>query len=451
MNLRLFNLLLILLLATTTGCATYALHTHDFRTQLAGGHFEQALSSLKGVNKKTNRLLYHMENGLVEHYRGQFQASNKHFETAERLSDRLFTRSLSKEIASFVTNDAVRSYRGETFELTFIHYYRALNYWYLGLPEDALVECRKANLKLEKIASINGETSYKNDAFIHYLTGLFYEATGEWNDAYISYQDAARAYENYADFNFQPPPSLDRDLARVEDILDGTPGVEIRFASTGLHRPTGDGELVLFSEIGFVPRKIQKDIDLPIYDHDIKRGKRVDIAIIANEISGRYHTPYRTHHVEYWLRAAIPAYESTHPQTHTIRVLAAGQRAESVPAEDLASIARVTFEHQMPKILTRTVARGFVKYLAYRQADKKNKVLGFFTQLFTLSTEVADTRSWVSLPNSIQIVRLHLPPGVHDLILQALDANGNIIETHSLQGVEILPGERTFLNHRMYR
>ena len=111
MNLRLFNLLLILLLATTTGCATYALHTHDFRTQLAGGHFEQALSSLKGVDKKTNRLLYHMENGLVEHYRGQFQASNKHFETAERLSDRLFTRSLSKEIASFVTNDAVRSYR----------------------------------------------------------------------------------------------------------------------------------------------------------------------------------------------------------------------------------------------------------------------------------------------------------------------------------------------------
>ena len=79
--------------------------------------------------------------------RGDYELSNRYFETAERVADHLFTRSLSREAASFLTNDEVRPYRGEPFELVFIHYYRALNYWHLSEYEDALVECRKANLK----------------------------------------------------------------------------------------------------------------------------------------------------------------------------------------------------------------------------------------------------------------------------------------------------------------
>ena len=29
------------------------------------------------------------------------------------------------------------------------------------------------------------QLSYKNDAFLQYMTGLFYEAEAEWNDAYL--------------------------------------------------------------------------------------------------------------------------------------------------------------------------------------------------------------------------------------------------------------------------
>ena len=101
--------------------------------------------------------------------------------------------------------------------------------------------------------------------------------------------------------------------------------------------------------------------------------------------------------------------------------------------------------------MIRTIARGLVKYIAHREAKDENEVLGFFVNLFNISTEIADTRSWVSLPHNIQIGRFKLPPGIHTITLEALDANGRIIETETFTNIEIKPGQRTFLNHRVYQ
>ncbi len=451
------NLFCLIVLIALTGCATYAHNTGAFRNNLAQGNYEDALESLGEARKGANRLLFLLENGLVAHSQGNYRMSNTYFDRAERLADRLFTRSLSREIASLVTNDAVRAYRGEEFELVFIHYYRALNYWYLRSPEDALVECRKANLKLARYAAASKtDPTYRNDAFIHYMTGLFYEATGELNDAYISYQDAAKAYRTCAEtFGLQAPPALRDDLLRTARALDYTDGVRVRLASAGqfhLSAPAGDGELVLFSEIGFIPRKIQEELSLPIFEDDIKKSPKRGIRALSKHIARRRRTPYHRHQkVKYWLRVALPAYQDAPPSTRHIRLSASGRTARAVPAQDLSSIARITFQDKQPVILARTVARAMAKYLAAEGIKKKNKVLGFFANLFTASTEAADTRSWVSLPHTVQIGRLHLPPGVHDLTVESLDARGNVIEQKVFSDVRIRPGARTFLNYRTYR
>ena len=446
----------LLILLTMSACATYAQFTGDLQKDLARGDYEAALGTLNDADSGANRLLFLMENGLVAHDRGHYEQSNTYFEHAERLADQLFTRSLSREVAALLTNDAVRAYRGEKYELVFIHYYRALNYWHLGLPEDALVECRKANLKLARHTS-NGdyETSYRNDAFIHYMTGLFYEATGELNDAYVSYRDAAKAYIIYSEnLGISPPALLYEDLRRVSGIFDSEDAPAVQLASLGtpfLPRPAGDGELVLFAETGFVPRKIQKEIDLPIFDDDIRKGKSGDITAVSEQIAWRYHRPYRSAKVEYWLRVALPVYQDTHPRVASVSLSASGKSMRAVPAENLALIARSTFQDKQPVIIARTVARGFAKYLATEGVKKKNKVLGFFANLLAASTEAADTRSWVSLPHAIHIGKLRLPPGVHDITVESRDASGYIIEQKVIEGVRILPGERTFLNVRSYK
>ena len=433
------------------GCTTYAHFSGDIRTSLRTRNYEAARAQIAKAKKGGNQLLYLLENGLLAHYEGHYAASNRYFADAERLSAQLFTRSVSREAAALVTNDAVRKYRGHSFEMVAVHYYRALNYWYLGLPEDALVECRKANLKLAQYAIHNGQASYKNDAFIHYITGLFYEATGEFNDAYISYGHARDAYSHYEKtFDLAPPQAVATDLEHLTAALDGeeTDARLASFHGMRFAKAAGNGELVLFLEIGFIPRKVEEEIDLPLYEDDLKRGKEADK--VAVDISRR-HRVYPIGDVEYWLRVALPKYEVVAPRTDRVRIRAGDRVVQTQIAQNYAAIAKASLKDDYPKIMVRTIVRGFVKYLAYREADKKDKVLGFFANLLNVATEIADTRSWVSLPHNIQIGRVELPPGTHAITLEALDASGRIIETETFRQIEIHPGQRTFLNHRVYQ
>ncbi|MDP6039028.1 MAG: hypothetical protein QGG64_10790 [Candidatus Latescibacteria bacterium] len=454
MNSAFFKLLSVALWVTLQGCTTYANFSGDYRSSLRTRNYEDALAKIEKSKKKSNSLLYMLENGLLNHYQGHYALSNRYFAEAERLSDQLFTRSISTEAAALIINDAIRNYRGDSFEMIAVHYYRALNYWYLGLPEDALVECRKANLKLNRYAIHNGQTSYKNDAFIHYITGLFYEATGELNDARISYLHTQDAYAQYKEaFNFTPPNRVKEDLQRVDSILNGGEP-DMRLASLNVMpflQPVGDGELVIFSEIGFIPRKVQEEIDLPIYENDIKRSKGVKVTAVATEISHRHHLVRPIGDVEYWLRVALPKYETVTPRTKSIRIRAEDRTIQTQPAQTYAAIAKASLQDHYPGIMVKTIARGFAKYMTYRQAKKENKILGFFTNLLNVSTEIADTRSWVSLPHNIHIGRMALSPGIHTITLEALDTNGNIIETETFTNIEINPGQRTFLNHRVYQ
>ena len=463
---RTLTLALLIPLCLGPGCATYALYTTDLREQLAITDYDGFLTSLSRARKGPNQLLYLMEKGLVERYRGDYRQSNDAFDRAERLSDRLFTRSLSREVASLVTHDAVRDYRGDPHELVFIHYYRALNYWQLGQPEDALVECRKANLRLSRLTGLDS-TAARNDAFIHYVTGLFYEAAGELNDALVSYRNAAAAYRAYErTFGVSPPPGLAVDLARVAWLQGDSEGHPP--AAGDLHPPAGQGELVLFCETGFVPRKTQVEINLPLYEAELKGRGPEDAMSLSRQIVRRYRgggpnlpdrlvtsrTPFFRPpdlRVKYWLRVALPACPESAQQTRTLRLSASGIQAGTEVAEDLSAIARSTFDHQYPAVMLRTVARGVSKYLASEAVDRKNKVLGFFANLFAASTEAADTRSWVSLPHTVQIGRLRLPAGAQRVTVEALDNRGGVVDRAVLDGVEIRAGERPCLSWRTYK
>lgn len=444
----------LLLCVLLTGCATYTHNAATFRSSLADGHYETALQTLGKARKGPARLLYLMENGLIAHYRGEYHASNRFFEVAERLSDRLFTRSLSREAASLITNDQVRAYRGEEFELAFINYYRALNYWYMGEPEEALVECRKANLKLDRYAALaDYDATYRNDAFIHYMTGLIYEATGELNDAYVSYRNALDAYETYQNvFGLEAPAALRTDLRRVEEDLGYVERQDGRSGSADPDSPP-EGELVVFSEIGFVPHKVQEEISLPVYENDVESVSKKRLDGISRKIAYRHFKPHYAGRskVEYWLRVALPAYADVAPRTQSILLSAAGRRTGTTLAEDLSAIAWQTFQDKQPAMLARTVGRGLLKYMASAKAEKENKVLGFIVNLFVAATEAADTRSWVSLPHNVQIGRLALPAGIHTLTLESLDSRGRVIETRTISGIQIRPGTRTFVNYRTYK
>ena len=445
---------LIVSLLLLTGCAAgYSGFMKGSLNSLESRDYAGALAKLEKPQGKTNKLLYRFEKGLILHYQGQYEASNREFEKAERLIDQLYARSISREIASLVTNDAIRPYSGEEFERSFIHYYRAMNYQYLGQPEEALVECRKANLRLEDYAAAaDYELSYKNDAFLQYMTGLFFEAEGELNDAYIAYRDAEKGYRAYEQvFGMEVPRMLARDLARLADKMGYEEDLEEYIERYRLEpaelEPEKGGGIIVFAEIGFVPRKRQHEINVPILEDD-DTGK---VWVLSDRMVYRYRQRHHYDKVKYWLRVALPYYEAVPRQIHSAVLKGGGLSARSVVVEDLNTIAFKSFNEKEDTILLRTIARGLAKYVVTQKAEKKNEILGSLVNFFTASTEAADTRGWLSLPAHIQITRFSLPPGTVDLVVEFLNGGGQVVETVQFPGVEVVAGKPVFLSCRSYR
>jgi tetratricopeptide (TPR) repeat protein len=208
---------LAIVLLVTASCAPHIADMTIVREEMARGNYECAHSLLKEGDE--DDVLYLMEKGLLSHYAGLFAESNEAFERAEVLADDLYTKSISKEAAALLTSDLVLDYAGSDMERAMIHFYRALNYINLGMPEDALVESRKLNQRLVVIRGERaGKRTYYDDPFLQYVTGLLYEWGGEPNDALISYKAADRLYSDLgSEYGVAPPPTIKCDIERTAE------------------------------------------------------------------------------------------------------------------------------------------------------------------------------------------------------------------------------------------
>jgi hypothetical protein len=120
--------------------------------------------------------------------------------------------------------------------------------------------------------------------------------------------------------------------------------------------------------------------------------------------------------------------------------------------EDIESIAHKTFSQRQSRILLKTIARALTKYIAVRTAEeKKGGVAGFLVNLFGVATESADTRSWLTLPNNIQMARLPLPAGTFDLKLTFYDQYGRAVKSTNISNVIVKENDYTFLNYRTFQ
>ncbi len=455
------------------GCvASYSSYLSPSLNRLAQEDYDGALAKVEKPDGLTNKLLYFLERGLILHYKGQYRKSNQEFDRAEKTIDRLYTKSLSRSIASLLTNDAIIAYRGEEFERVMIHYYRAMNYERLGDRQSVLVECRKANLKLAKYSHDSEyDLSYRNDAFLQYMTGMFFEAEGDLNDAYVSYRLAEKGYKAYANvFNTQMPRMLILDLVRLAERLgyqDHVIDYENRYSvdEKEITSPAFD-ELVLFVEVGFVPRKQQIEFELPIYKED----RRLPIWTVSDRARSRYRYPraYHRSSIDYWLRVALPEYQDRTSPTLSVRVSNNQQSYNGVIVEDLEAIARKALVEKYDHILLKTIARNISKYMASKaienaiadSGDDKDKnedvrrgvgaLFGWLFNIFGSTTESADTRNWLSLPRQIHVVRL---PGVSqssELKVELLDLSGRILKVKEFSTGQLPKDGRSFINLRVF-
>lgn len=447
----------LLLAAVVVGCAAgYAGTMGKTLGRVQSRDWAGALERLEKPSGDTNRLLYRLEKGLILHYAGDWVASNAQFERAEQLIDKHYTRSASREIASFLTNDAIRAYSGEEFERVLIHYYRALNYLYLDDRQGALVEARKANLRLADYAeAAESKLSYRNDAFLQYLSGQLFEAEGETNDAYISYRDAAKGYAAYASqFGMKTPAPMATDLHRTTRELGFVQEWTDIQTQWGLDPGVADvpapgpGTVTVFAESGFIGRKGEQSISLPIYDND----DTGNVWVTSDQLVHRHrHVSYHRRTVAYWLRVAVPVYRPGRSRVAGVRLRAGERTVNGWLVQDLNAIAETTLREKEDSILLRTAARALAKWVATEAAEKKSDFLGALVNLFGAGTEAADTRSWVSLPQSIWMARMQIPPGTTSLVLEFINADNAVVDERVFTEAELSSEKPLFLSWRSFR
>ena len=211
-----------LVLLMCGSCASYKGFDSEFHASLLKEDYEAAdgiLGSASRVDKRKWRLLYYLDKGSVLHLQGDYAQSNEWLERAYIFGEDYY-RSAVQNITGKLLDAQASTYRGEAHEHLIVLYLKALNYLLLGDVDRSLIEVRRLDVRFRALEDrYKEERHYRRDAFLHLFTALVYEASGNLNDALVSYKNAYDAYtQDYTRlFGMGPPSQLVGDLYHLAD------------------------------------------------------------------------------------------------------------------------------------------------------------------------------------------------------------------------------------------
>jgi len=162
------TLVLIIGIGSVSSCASYYHSQQSFNQEFEQGDLRKALETLQRNDKLSNsksKFIYYANNGLILSILGKYRESNDYFEKAFLFGED-YRINYINEAASYLTNPMVIVYRGEDHEHLMVLYYKAINYLKMSKYEEALIECRRLNIRLQQLSDkYSSERKYQRDAF----------------------------------------------------------------------------------------------------------------------------------------------------------------------------------------------------------------------------------------------------------------------------------------------
>lgn len=428
-------------------CAPITWHYSVIDSHLAKQQFDKADSLIKKNKDKygnRNSVLYNLDRAMILHLAGRHAESNIFLEKAEIKIDALYTKSILTETGAMLTNDNLLPYEGEDFEKVAINIIAALNYVYLGQWDEALVEARKVDHKLNLINdNYDKKNIYKEDAYTRYLTAILYEAKGELNDAFIAYRKAYEIYQDYLDDYGTPVPSmLPQDLLRTTEALGLT--------------EEHNNYLKNFPDEKWISQKeIKKLGEIIIFSYDGRSPIKEDFFLTLP-------VPVENKQA-YIIRIALPEFvlqpnDLANSEVNIIGSDGMVESQEMLLMEDITAIAIKNLKDRIGRITAKAIARATAKYAVahavthkVRKKTKDNTLTQILTSvgtnIFSVASEQADKRSWRTLPDKIRMVRVRVPPDTYTIELNYYDLNQRLISQKTFE-VTVHAGEKKFLSNR---
>lgn len=349
----------------------------------------------------SNQLLFKLDQATALFNAGHYREAIDIFLEAEKIAEIKDYTSISEEVGVLATGQNVRGYKGEDYEKVLINVYLALSFAALGEIESAQVECRKINLLLNRMID-EGKRNYEESPFARYLAGLLWEASGNFNSAYVDYRLAHKLDPKL--------PGLGSSLIYASNKLgfrDDESRWRQEFPDVPLLKDKkGFGELILIYQQGQGPRKVP-----------------------------RFENP------------RLPRYVAQNGPDAVAEVIINGESVGST--ERLLDIAGTSIRYLEDRIgrmaaarLAGTVSKAAIGYGVSKMT--KNEDLGILAFLVLDAMDQADLRSWSTLPNSLHLKRVLLPEGEHRLELRILDLGGQELRRLDLGNVLIKDQKKVF-------
>ena len=424
-----------------------------------------------------SRVLYGMDRGMTLHLAGRYSQSNAVLEQAEEEIDKLYTRKIRTETAAFFTNDTVLPYEGDPYEQVMVNVVKALNYAVMGQLNEALVEARRLDNRLNVIADkVKDKDGYRDDGFARYLTGILYEAAGDLNNAFIAYRKASDAYEAIRGWARTPMPvALRADLLRTAEALHLTTEFEEyrqKFPETTWQPSQQQSQLaqvVVISYNGRAPQKEDQFIDLPI------SLDAVQLVLLNRGLGGQSHNRRDQRAVDSVLyglngrvvRVALPRLllQKTHVAYDHINLIAKSGgtvTAKTELAQNVSSLAEKSLSDRLPGITTKALARAAIKFSAAEAATRGAQaaaghdnaawvglLVGLLAKGLVVASEEADKRSWRTLPDEIHLARMWVPPGDYEARISPIGGQGGNPKGDIVRSLTLQAGQTTFLIERV--
>ncbi len=435
---------IIFLFFALSSCASYYEFNYEFNRNFENGNIEAAQTVLeqnKKIERSKTRFLYYANRGVVAHLLGNYIESNNWLEQAYIFGED-YKKNYLNFAGSYFLNPNLIVYPGEDHEHLMLLYYKALNFLKMGDYDNALVECRRLNNRLYELGDkYTSENKYQKDAFIHNLMGIAYDASGDYNNAFIAYRNALEIYENeYATmFELSVPEQLKDDLMRTAKLA-GFPEEFDKYAEkfgyAYNHEPSEGGELVFFWHNGLAPVKDEWSISFVTIDNG---GGNL---FFQNDDLGLNFPFYYNYNDDDGIRItdlsgtriAFPRYVERIPYFDYGDIEVNGNYHTLEKAQDINAIAFKTLNERMLQELGKGLLRVALKKAIEKKARKENETLGFLVSAFNLASEQADTRNWQTLPHSIHYTRAPLKDGENVIQIYTDGPRSEAAETFTFIG-----------------
>lgn len=423
------------------------------------GNYEKITNSLrsaeeKGKFKEKDMVLYYLNQGMLFHYSGQYDSSNKYLTQAERKMEDLFTKSVSRIGASFLLNDNVLDYSGEDYEDIYLNVFKALNYLHLGKKDNAFVEINRVQNKLRRLtdkyveyekqvaASAKaqekgtppdvemGVVKFHNSVLARYVSMLLYLSDREFDNA-------------------------DIDRRKIREAWSTQPGIYQHNIPDFIDESTiNKANLQILAFTGFAPAKMSSDYYITTLWNALNitstQPKPFSATLPWIGMEPNYHfkfsMPYMAPYISFARKVVV----------EVDGIFA----AELDLIESMEKVAIQTFEVKQPLIYFKTLSRAVVKGLAAAEAkkeiDKANRnssdpnYLGTFLAKVAVDvavdlTENADLRTSMFFPGNALASSVKVEPGIHDIKIIYLDAAENVVYSEDYEQMEFKPDSFNFI------